>query len=67
MADESPQVFSVPDMSCQHCVDAITKSVAAVDGVSQVDIDLDTKSVSVVGGSAAQTIEAITEAGYQVA
>lgn len=66
MADESPQVFSVPGMSCQHCVDAITKSVEAVDGVSHVDIDLDAKSVSVVGGSAAKTVEAIAAAGYQV-
>ena len=66
MTAESPHVFRVPDMSCQHCVDAITKSLEAVDGVSRVDIDLDAKTVSVVGGGEAQTIEAISKAGYKV-
>ena len=30
------QTWTVPDISCQHCVDAITTEVGAVDGVTDV-------------------------------
>ncbi len=59
--------YSVPDMSCQHCVDAITTEVAKVDGVTDVNIDLDAKAVTVVGGEEAAIVAAIDEAGYDVA
>mgnify|MGYP001994999237 CR=1 FL=1 len=42
--------YSVPGMSCGHCVEAITGEVGKVEGVSDVRIDLDTKIVTVVGG-----------------
>ncbi len=60
-------VFSVPEVSCQHCVNAITKEVSRLDGVQNVNVDLATKRVSVNAGeqvSPAQLIEAINEAGY---
>lgn len=59
--------YAVPDISCQHCVDSITKEVGAVDGVRSVDVDLETKTVSVEGGEATAIIAAIDEAGYDVA
>ena len=59
--------FSVPDISCQHCVDAITNEVSAVEGVDTVTVDLETKVVSVVGGDEDQVLAAIDEAGYDVA
>lgn len=58
--------YAVPDISCQHCVDSITKEVCAVDGVRSVDVDLGTKTVSVEGGEATAIIAAIDEAGYDV-
>ena len=58
--------YSVPAISCQHCVDAITTEVSAVDGVTGVQVDLDTKIVSVDGGEAAAIVAAIDEAGYDV-
>ncbi len=60
-------VFRVPDVSCQHCVNAITKEVSGLQGVRDVKVDLDSKQVTVDAGeqvSQAQLIEAINEAGY---
>ncbi len=59
--------FKVPDISCQHCVDSITREVTAVEGVTDIAIDLDTKTVAVVGGDDSAVIAAIDEAGYDVA
>lgn len=58
--------YVVPDISCQHCIDAITTEVSAVDGVSDVQIDLDSKTVTVVGGDGTAVVAAIDEAGYDV-
>ena len=60
------QTWNVPDMSCQHCIDAITGEVTKVDGVSDVSIDLDAKTVAVVGGDADAIVAAIDEAGFDV-
>ena len=59
--------WTVPAMSCQHCVDAITSEVNKVDGVAAVTIDLDAKTVTVTGGETAAVVAAIDEAGYDVA
>ena len=59
--------YTVPDISCQHCVDAITSEVGAVPDVERVDVDLDTKVVRVVGGAPEAVVAAIDEAGYDVA
>ena len=39
--------FRVPEISCQHCVNAITKEVSAVPGVKQVIVNLADKTVQV--------------------
>lgn len=62
-----PTTFNVPDISCQHCIDAITTEVTGVDGVKSVAIDLVAKTVDVDGGEAAAIIAAIDEAGFDVA
>jgi copper chaperone len=58
--------FEVNDMTCGHCVSAITKAVKQVDAAAQVSVDLPTKRVeinsSVADGAALQA--AIQEAGY---
>lgn len=59
--------YSVPDISCQHCVDAITTEVTKVAGVTAVSVDLDAKTVAVDGGEDAAITAAIDEAGYDVA
>ena len=59
--------FRVPEMSCQHCVNAISKEVSALPGVKQVQINLADKSVRVEHDGKLQSselIKAINEAGY---
>ena len=63
----TPTTFNVPDISCQHCIDAITREVTKVDGVTNIAIDLDAKTVAVVGGNLSAVSAAIDEAGYDVA
>lgn len=59
--------FQVPGISCQHCVNAITKEVSAVPGVQRVTVELASKTVTVEHGDAVQPaalVAAINEAGY---
>ncbi len=58
--------YTVPDISCSHCVDAITAEVTKVAGVESVDVDVEAKSVAVVGGDDAAIRAAIDEAGYDI-
>ena len=62
-------VFTVTGMTCGHCVQAVTTEVSRVDGVSAVDVDLETGAVTVTSESPinhAAVIAAVEEAGYQV-
>jgi copper chaperone len=61
--------YSVPDVSCAHCQAAITNEVSTVTGVESVNVDLDSKTVTVIGDPLDEQaiIAAIDEAGYEVA
>lgn len=58
--------FEVNDMTCGHCVSAITKAVTDADPNARVEIDLATHRVQVEPGSADQSrlARAIEDAGY---
>ncbi len=56
--------YRVPEISCQHCVDAITHEVSQLEEVQDLTVDLDAKLVTVVGGQTGAIIDAIDEAGY---
>lgn len=58
--------FEVPDMSCGHCVSAITKALKEADPSAQVRIDLATHRVEVepAQAEADELASAIAEAGY---
>ena len=58
--------FDVMDMTCGHCVSAITQAVKAIDPQARVQIDLAAHRVVVDQGQAdAQALrKAIAEAGY---
>lgn len=58
--------FEVQDMSCGHCVKAITEAVKAADAGAAVTIDLDRHLVRIEPDRAdAQALgDAIREAGY---
>jgi copper chaperone CopZ len=58
--------LAVPDVSCEHCVKAITGSVGPLPGVESVSVDLANKMVSVVGGDREKIVAAIEDAGYDV-
>ncbi len=56
-------------MHCANCERAVREEVAAVRGVSSVDVDLETKLVTVTGQALDDNAlrAAIEEAGYEAA
>ena len=58
--------FEVKDMTCGHCVSAITQAVRAVDPDARLQIDLPTHRVSIdsTAADAAALSDVIKEAGY---
>ena len=57
--------FLINDMTCNHCVGAVTKAVKTVDAAADVRIDLSTKIASVTSSAEAEKIaDAIKDAGY---
>jgi copper chaperone len=65
----SEREYTVPDMSCDHCKAAVSSELSGVEGVREVDVDLDTKRVVVRGdGLDDQALRAaIAAAGYEAA
>lgn len=64
----STVTYTVPDISCQHCKQAIEEEVSEVEGVASVEVDVQAKTVTVTGEIDEQAIiSAIDEAGYEVA
>jgi copper chaperone len=61
--------YSVPAMHCGHCERAVREEVSAVAGVTAVDVDLETKIVTVTGEPLDDVAlrAAIEEAGYEAA
>ncbi len=62
-------VYTVSGMSCEHCRAAVVEEVSQVEGVSSVDVDLETKLVVVHGEGLDDSAlrAAIVEAGYEAA
>ncbi|HEY3895910.1 MAG TPA: heavy-metal-associated domain-containing protein [Pseudonocardiaceae bacterium] len=61
--------YTVTGMTCQHCVTAVTEEISAIEGVTEVQVDLPTGLVSITSekpldGAAVRA--AIDEAGYEV-
>jgi copper chaperone len=59
--------YTVPAISCQHCVRAVTDEVTRLAGVSAVNVDLASKVVTVEHGenvAPEAIVAAIQEAGY---
>lgn len=60
----------VTGMTCGHCVNAVTKELTALPGVTQVDIDLASGAVAIESHAPLDTAAiaaAVDEAGYTVA
>lgn len=57
--------FTLPDMSCGHCVAAITEALKAADAQAGVLIDRDAKTAQVDSTLPRETLAAaLAEAGY---
>ncbi len=63
------ETFRVEGMTCGHCVQAVKDEVGAIDGVRDVQVDLDSGQVVVQTDApvaAGEYAAAVGEAGYQV-
>lgn len=61
--------FQVKGMTCGHCAGAVTNEVSAITGVSDVQVSLETGTVTVTASepvSQDAVREAVDEAGYQL-
>jgi copper ion binding protein len=62
--------YAVKGMTCGHCVSAVSAEVGRIDGVTAVDVDLATGTVTVSSETALDETavrEAVDEAGYEFA
>ena len=37
----------IPKISCQHCVDTISKALSKVENINSLEVSIDTKTVSI--------------------
>lgn len=62
--------LTVKGMSCNHCVNAVEKSVGSLEGVHEVNVQLDAGKVTVAYDKNVVTVEKIKETiddqGYDV-
>lgn len=59
--------LQVENMSCGHCVGAVTKAVQAVDAAAKVEVDLGAKSVKIDSTTPLAPLKsAIADAGFPV-
>ena len=66
MADS--KIFTVDGMTCDNCVQHVTKAIKKVPGVTAVAVSLGEKSAKVDGVfDDAKVIEAVVEEGYEAA
>ena len=59
--------YTVDGMTCAHCVLSVTEEITAIDGVTDVAVDLPTGAVTVTHDrplDEAQVRAAVEEAGY---
>lgn len=62
-------ILTVDGMSCNHCVQIVTETVSAVEGVESVSVDLANKSVSIEHGEQtdlAKIKSEIEDQGYDI-
>ena len=60
--------YNVAGMSCEHCVASVHEEVSQVQGVRDVEVDLDSGRLAVTGeGFSGDAVEAaVEEAGYEL-
>lgn len=66
----STETFKVTGMTCGHCVSSVTSEVSKLGGVTKVDVDLASGSVTVESNlplDKAEFASAVDEAGFALA
>ena len=65
----STTTYQVTGMTCGHCAQAVTTEVSAIDGVTDVTVDVDSGNVEVTGDGVTEEAvrAAVDEAGYALA
>jgi len=61
--------YTVSGMTCAHCVMSVTEEITAIDGVTDVAVDLPTGAVAVTSDhplDEGQVRAAVEEAGYEL-
>lgn len=57
--------FKLPDMSCGHCLAAVTAAVKEADGQADVKVELAQRTVKVESGLSREALaDVLSEAGY---
>ncbi|GAA3850498.1 heavy-metal-associated domain-containing protein [Amycolatopsis tucumanensis] len=65
----STTVYTVQGMTCSGCVNKVTNAVTAVDGVSDVDVDIATGELTVISDEPIDSEairKTIADVGYSV-
>lgn len=60
--------FSVPGMTCGHCKQAVTTELTKLSGVTDVEVDLESKVVKVMSATELEwsdLVAAVDEAGFE--
>ena len=60
--------FLVPGMTCGHCKGAVTDELSKINGVTNVDVDLDSKKVTIESEAVVEWlvfVGAVYEAGFE--
>ena len=67
MNTNTETLLDVAGMSCQHCVQAVTRALQEADAAATVTVDLEQKTVTVDSAvlSEAQNRERIADEGYE--
>lgn len=64
-ASPTTSTYTVSGMTCGHCVSSVTEEVSEVDGVTDVQVELETGRLVVTGDADAGAVTAaVEEAGY---
>lgn len=59
--------FKVDGMMCTHCKARVQKALEAIDGVASVEVDLQSKLVTVQGEASEEVLKAaVVKAGYSI-
>ena len=70
MSTTTSRTYHVTGMTCDHCASAVCREVCAIDGVTDVQVELATGAVIVTSARPVPDqamAAAIDEAGYQLA